>query len=140
MRVPTSIAPEATRAPPQAEHDDERHLDGQPGGVAGQRLPFGGAHPRLPGLGGGLVHALGFALFGPGGLDRAHGSQDALQGGSHGPDRFLGAGGGPGDPRHDHAGGKAEEAPDDQGETVRPCIGEQDPPGRRLGRLRLIVP
>ena len=34
-----------------AEHGDERHLDGQPGGVAGQRLPLGGAHalPARPG-------------------------------------------------------------------------------------------
>jgi hypothetical protein len=46
----------------------------------------------------------GFALLGRGGLDRAHGPQDALQGGSHGPDRFLGAGGRSGDARYDHAG------------------------------------
>ena len=36
----------------------------------------------------------------------------------------------------DRAGGKAQQAPDGQGETVRPGVGEQDPPGRR----RLIVP
>jgi hypothetical protein len=39
----------------------------------------------------------------------------------------------------DRAGGEAEQAPYDEGEAVGPGVGEQDPPGRRLGRL-LIVP
>jgi hypothetical protein len=37
------------------------------------------------------------------------------------------------------AGRKAQQATADQGEAVGPRVGEQDPPGRCVGRLRLVV-